>query len=306
MVRVNVIDELRDLQRRDGWVTDGGLDELSQRIDRPVHELYGVASFYPEFHLSAPPRVTMNHADLLRIPKATLDRFVANHPDVAACLTRTADRRRVRDQVRPGTGDVAPRTLALQQYVDQQLYEGRSLLPIDLDRCTRCDECVRGCAASHGGVGRLIRDGQRFDKYLVPTACRSCHDPECLGGCPVDAIHRTAEGGLAIVVEDHCGGCGFCFGQDMDANHAGTGCPYGNISPVPVTRVDPKTHEQRPGRVATVCDLDGCTPEGVEPSCVYACPPRGRPAGQRPRVLRQAAAAGGGGGRVSRAGHGRW
>ena len=51
----------------------------------------------------------------------------------------------------------------------------RQLVTIDLDRCTRCDECVRACVATHtDGRTRLFLDGPRFGKYLVPTACRSC------------------------------------------------------------------------------------------------------------------------------------
>jgi Fe-S-cluster-containing dehydrogenase component len=152
------------------------------------------------------------------------------------------------------------------------LFEGQSLLVIDLDLCTRCDECVKACAQSHNGVSRMVRDGQRFQNFLVPKACRSCHDPKCLSGCPVDAIHRTKDGGLAIIIEDHCIGCGFCFGEDKDGTPSGTGCPYGNIFPVSITLEDPVTKEQRVGRKASVCDLDNCTAETQEPSCVYACP----------------------------------
>jgi Fe-S-cluster-containing dehydrogenase component len=53
----------------------------------------------------------------------------------------------------------------------------QNLLLLDLDRCTRCDECVRGCASAHGGVTRLIRDGLRFDHYLVATSCRAAPTP---------------------------------------------------------------------------------------------------------------------------------
>jgi len=38
----------------------------------------------------------------------------------------------------------------------------QSLLVLDLEKCTRCDECTKACADSHDGVTRLI-----------PRACAS-------------------------------------------------------------------------------------------------------------------------------------
>ena len=72
---------------------------------------------------------------------------------------------------RPGPG------LQLDEFMDQGLYQAQNLLLIDLDHCTRCDACVSACAEAHDGVTRLIRDGLRYDHFLVPTACRSCRDP---------------------------------------------------------------------------------------------------------------------------------
>ena len=89
---------------------------------------------------------------------------------------------------------------------------------LDLERCTRCDECVKACADAHDGVTRLVREGLRFDKYLVATSCRQCRDPLCMVGCPVGSIRRGNS--LEIIIEDWCIGCGLC------ANN----CPYGNIN----------------------------------------------------------------------------
>jgi len=61
---------------------------------------------------------------------------------------------------------------------------------LDLQKCTRCDACVNACADAHDGVTRLIRDGLRFDQYLVATSCRQCRDPLCMVGCPVGSIRR--------------------------------------------------------------------------------------------------------------------
>jgi len=146
----------------------------------------------------------------------------------------------------------------LDRFLENGLYSAQKLLVLDLESCTRCDECTRACSDTHEGITRLIREGLRFENYLVASSCRSCLDPYCLVGCPVDAIHRKPReddpAALEIVIEDHCIGCGLCS----------TNCPYGNIS---MHRLD----EER--RVATTCDLcrDLVGP-GDDPSCVYACP----------------------------------
>jgi ferredoxin len=168
------------------------------------------------------------------------------------------------------------KTPFLGGFVEQGLYEGQSILVMDLDRCTRCDECVRGCAEQHGtdshGVPltRVIRDGRRFDKFLVATSCRSCSNAHCMVGCPVDAIHRGKH--LQIVIEDHCIGCGLCSSN----------CPYGSIYLMPNHRRRVEVpNRDHPGEMMTIgqpkavnCDL--CDAEGErefpEPRCVAACP----------------------------------
>jgi Fe-S-cluster-containing hydrogenase component 2 len=152
--------------------------------------------------------------------------------------------------------------MPLADFLDQGLMQAQSLLLLDLEKCTRCDECVRACADAHDGVTRLVREGLRFDKYLVATSCRQCRDPLCMVGCPVGAIRRRNS--LEIIVEDWCIGCGLC------ANN----CPYGNLNmhPFQVKVPDPARPTRRIAvtqRKATGCDL--CM-EHAEPSCVYACP----------------------------------
>ena len=164
----------------------------------------------------------------------------------------------------------------MAEYVEQGLYEGRSILVLDMDLCTRCDECTKGCIREHGDeshgvpITRLLRDGRRFGDYLVAVSCRSCTDPHCMSGCPVDSIHRGKH--LQIVIEDHCIGCGLCASN----------CPYGNIFMVPNQRhivevVDP-TRPRATKRIAQLkaatCDL--CDAEGnrssPKPMCVASCP----------------------------------
>ncbi len=157
------------------------------------------------------------------------------------------------------------------KYVDQGLYEGSSILALDMDLCIRCDECTKGCAEQHGThshgvpVTRLLRDGMRLGNFMVATSCRSCVEAHCMVGCPVDSIHRGKH--LQIVIEDHCIGCGLC------ANN----CPYGSIFMVPNEHnAAPKTgqplHLAQPKAVACdLCDAEG-TKDEPEPRCVSSCP----------------------------------
>lgn len=156
------------------------------------------------------------------------------------------------------------------EFEDLGLIQGQKLMLIDLERCTRCGQCVDACVAAHDdGKTRLYLDGPRFEKYLVPLSCRSCMDPVCMIGCPVGAINRGDSG--EIQIRDWCIGCSLCADQ----------CPYGSIqmNELPGTveltdaqkallgGADLKSVSER----ATVCDL--CTSlKSKQPSCVYACP----------------------------------
>ncbi len=179
-------------------------------------------------------------------------------PEVRSNLESVASLHRDQNRARLTSSATVP----LDQFLAQGLMEAQSLLILDLDKCTRCDNCVRACADAHDGVTRLIREGLRFENYLVATSCRQCRDPLCMVGCPVGSIRRRNS--LEVIIEDWCIGCGLCAKN----------CPYGNINMHPFTMMadDPTS----PGRRASVekfkatsCDL--CT-EHAEPSCVYACP----------------------------------
>jgi len=51
-----IVQELRALQAQFGFLPAEQLDELSKRIDVPISRLHGVASFFPHFRLTPPPR----------------------------------------------------------------------------------------------------------------------------------------------------------------------------------------------------------------------------------------------------------
>jgi CRP-like cAMP-binding protein/Fe-S-cluster-containing dehydrogenase component len=221
----------------------------------------------PELQGKAPPGVrtatctVLDHADLIRMTREDFLTVLQRFPTVREQLIKTAlENLESNEQLAART-----RSESLGEFVRQGLYEAQSLLVLDLEKCTRCDECTKACADAHGGVTRLIREGLRFSNYLVASSCRSCLDPYCMVGCPVGSIRRRKS--REIIIEDWCIGCGKCAEN----------CPYGNINmhpfPTGQTMDDPDHPGHRKAVVqqkATMCDL--CTELDGQPSCVYACP----------------------------------
>ncbi len=54
-----IFDDLREIQSQYGYLPADQLHQLSQRTKTPLYRIHGVADFYPHFHLSRPPKVTM-------------------------------------------------------------------------------------------------------------------------------------------------------------------------------------------------------------------------------------------------------
>jgi CRP-like cAMP-binding protein/Fe-S-cluster-containing dehydrogenase component len=200
----------------------------------------------------------LDHVELVKISGDDFREMVARFPSVRAGLEAVAAERRAANEQRLQMVHSVP----IDQFLSQGLMEAQSLLILDLQNCTRCDACVNACADAHDGVTRLVRDGLRFENYLVATSCRQCRDPLCMVGCPVGSIRRRNS--LEVIIEDWCIGCGLCARN----------CPYGNINlhPFEVMADDPEHAGRKKASVkqkATSCDL--CT-HLKEPSCVYACP----------------------------------
>lgn len=116
---------------------------------------------------------------------------------------------------------------------------------------------------------RLIRAGNRFENFLVPSTCRMCRDPACMIGCPVGSIRRTQD--LNILIEDWCIGCGVCAKQ----------CPYDAIQMHEIEEFGEDADRAKSLMAeseqvvavterAAVCDQCSSLPTG--PACVYACP----------------------------------
>ncbi len=200
----------------------------------------------------------LDHVEVVRIPGDDFRQMVERFPTVRRGLELVAEERRFANEQRLQMIQGVP----IDQFLSQGLMEAQSLLVLDLENCTRCDACVNACADAHDGVTRLVRDGLRFEHFLVATSCRQCRDPLCMVGCPVGSIRRRNS--LEVIIEDWCIGCGLCARN----------CPYGNINlhPFEVMAEDPDHPGRKKATIkqkATSCDL--CT-HLKEPSCVYACP----------------------------------
>jgi Fe-S-cluster-containing dehydrogenase component/CRP-like cAMP-binding protein len=194
----------------------------------------------------------VGYVDVLRVPTQILENVVFDkitpRPHRLAALTS-----------RPLSKDGL-----VEWLVDERFINGTRAMLIDLDRCTRCDDCVRACASTHGGNPRFVRQGKRFEHWMVANACMHCADPVCMIGCPTGAIHRREHGGLVVINDDTCIGCSTCA----------TSCPYDNIQMVAIKdeRGRPllDSEDHKPILKATKCDL--CAGQPARPACQRACP----------------------------------
>ena len=194
----------------------------------------------------------LGYLHVLRIPYSVLAEHV--FPRIAPPRARLIDA-----AARPIADDAF-----LEWSVEERFINGSKTMLIDMEKCVRCDDCVRACADTHDGNPRFVRHGSTFGHWMVANACMHCVDPVCMIGCPTGAIHRTLAGGAVVINDLSCIGCGSCANS----------CPYDNIRLVPIRErdgrpvLDPASKE--PILKATKCDLCHSLPAG--PSCERACP----------------------------------
>ena len=151
----------------------------------------------------------------------------------------------------------------LEFLTENRLFNGTASMVIDLDRCTRCDDCVRACASTHDNNPRFLRHGPSAGRLMIANACMHCADPVCMIGCPTGAIHRESFAGQVVINPATCIGCKSCF----------TNCPYDAIRMVEVRDERGELlldQEMKPIAKATKCDL--CVENHGGPSCERACP----------------------------------
>jgi CRP-like cAMP-binding protein/Fe-S-cluster-containing hydrogenase component 2 len=196
----------------------------------------------------------LEHVELVRVARDDFRKILTAHPPIEEKLW---DSMVAGLKLRGAAVRNPVSSEYLRMAMDTGLIHGESVLLIDLATCTRCDECVRGCADAHGGEPRFIREGQRYRNWLVPTACYQCTDPVCMMDCPTGAITRPVSTLEVQIDPATCIGCSNCAKR----------CPWGNI--VMVEQEELRS-DGKHAELATKCDLCFGRPEG--PACVQMCP----------------------------------
>ncbi len=253
------------------YLVRSGFLKLAQRIGEgdlavsylskgeTLGEVEALVDGLDRFELTA---TSVEYAELVKVPLAAFHSLLKDSPESHKQLWKSAAARiKETGFSRRNIGHSEFTQVAL----DTGLVQGNSILIIDLAACTRCDDCVRACAATHGGRPRFVREGDKVDQLLITKSCYHCRDPVCLIGCPTGAIHRAGVGAVVDVEDEICIGCSTC------ANN----CPYDAIQMHDTGETWPGDMvptglrgEQR--RVASKCDL--CHDTGHEPACVSNCP----------------------------------
>jgi Fe-S-cluster-containing dehydrogenase component len=224
----------------------------------------------------------LEHVELVKIARKEVEEIVASGPAAQREMWNTA----VKRLKQRGFALKNPQTSQqLQMAMDTGLIHGESVFLIDLNTCTRCDDCVRACADTHEGRPRFMREGLRYEQWNVVAACYQCTDPVCMVNCPTGAITR-ALGTLEVTINE-----GICVGCEACAKS----CPWDNITMVPneaplefirnyPANKNKKTLDtadaaqqaewiQGPSKfinLATKCDL--CVDRSHGPACVQMCP----------------------------------
>ena len=134
----------------------------------------------------------------------------------------------------------------------------RYAMAVDTKKCVGCSDCVVACQNENYVPNGYCRDWIVENvKGTYPNArvvlrserCNHCENSPCVRCCPTGASHY-AEGGIVLVTEDKCIGCGACIQS----------CPYDARYSHPDGYVDK----------CTFCHHR--IEEGDNPACVDVCP----------------------------------
>lgn len=233
-----------------------GFREIVQnwrKPDQPVNSQYSLRAI-GYTHLLIVPTRAMEELVLPTLPQSELPDLFSTERDESPLA---AGETPVPGKLPDVGGDV------LEFLTENRFFNGTAAMVIDLDRCTRCDDCVRACASTHDNNPRFLRHGPSSGRLMIANACMHCADPVCMIGCPTGAIHRESFGGQVVINPVTCIGCKAC------ANN----CPYEAIRMVDVRDENGEfmlAEDLKPISKATKCDL--CVENHGGPACQRACP----------------------------------
>lgn len=120
-------------------------------------------------------------------------------------------------------------------------------LLIDLDICSKCDECGMLCSYIQHPENNGITSLREFAHFSV--ICRRCDDAPCVASCPWEALERQ-ESGILKRYMMRCTSCKTCS----------RACPFGTIYPETIPFIIAK------------CDYClGRLKDGQPPVCLESC-----------------------------------
>ncbi len=218
-------------------------------------------------HEQVPFQTTLRavgHVDVLFVPTEIVERYVLPTLDPATLPVLRTEQPTTKALRSTATDKLG--TEMLEFLVEKRFINGTATMIVDMDRCTRCDDCVRACAATHDNNPRFIRHGPIERGFMIANACMHCLDPVCMIGCPTGAIHRDSAHGQVVINDLTCIGCAICANS----------CPYDNIQMVYPRDAQGRLYydeaTQLPIQKAVKCDLCIDQLNGVGPACANACP----------------------------------
>jgi len=129
--------------------------------------------------------------------------------------------------------------------------KNRKIIICDTEKCNGCRLCEYACVAyqdkslnlRHSRI-RVVRIEPVFNAAM---SCVLCDEPDCVNGCPTQAIVYDKKKKIIVIDSDKCDACGLCIER----------CKFGSIT-LALRKPD-----------AFVCDY--CH-EHDEPQCVKYCP----------------------------------
>jgi Fe-S-cluster-containing hydrogenase component 2 len=243
----------------------GGDPILVNQLDR--YGFFGVSWFKAGAKQSATVTAASTEVHTIEFTGAAL-KSLRTHPFLKKKFAGEYDRIRLRDQFLETIERLPP--AEPPEAIASKLLAGHNLLRIDMDLCTRCDQCVAACAEAHDGVSRFHRANPklRFGKWEITSACVHCDDAPCQHACPVGAI-TFLDDGIVQLHRSRCIGCKKCY----------PACPFDAIEMTPprfdvfhmeeqeVRDIAPNNEEKL---IANKCDL--CLTDNRDPPCVVSCP----------------------------------